>query len=574
MSFDYTHRIGRFGQGLPEPLRRAVQALALLMLILPVVAAAAGADASLIENGRRIYQEGVLPDGSLLRAQRPEGFVMEGEHAACVVCHRRSGMGSVEGNVDTTVLVPPVAGPVLFAPSRYATIPFDPAHHYIPTDAWLRILTRSAYDESSFARAVREGLDPDGKGLVSPMPSFNLDDAAVAALVAYLSQLTGTPAPGVDKDALHLATVVTPDVNPDRSEAVLSVLREWSSYSRGGSGVPWKLHVWKLSGDPDTWTTQLETYYRQRPVFALLSGVGSTEWVPVHQFCEQYGIPCILPSVDVAPDPGDGWYSVYYSPGVGLEAGILARYLQESGLTSAEGTKLIQLYADASGRYAARQLSDRLGSDAITVSKRRFRSISPASALKGIGAGDAVVLWLRPDEIMQLAAEMPQGPEAQTVYISTLLSAPEELSLPAAWKQRVRFVSLFDDLSLQGEIARQRLEERLESAGLTGLRYRRLQADAYAACVLFNEVLGRIRKQEIRRPAVPLSREHVLETLEKLVYKYSDSTDLVDTESHIAWYGRMSLGPRQRVAVRGGTILRYSSPDSTRLTAVSRRIVP
>jgi hypothetical protein len=94
-----------------------------------------------------------------------------------------------------------------------------------------------------------------------------------------------------------------------------------------------------------------------------------------------------------------------------------------------------------------------------------------------------------------------------------------------------------------------------------------LQADAYAACYLFNEALAEIRKQDVRRPAVPLSREHLLETLETLLNKYNDSTDLVDPDSHVAYYGRMSLGPRQRVAVRGGTIMRYASPDSNRLVA-------
>ena len=195
-------------------------------------------------------------------------------------------------------------------------------------------------------------------------------------------------------------------------------------------------------------------------------------------------------------------------------------------------------------------------------------------ALDGLNAADILVLWLRPDEIGQLAAVMPQGPGVNKVFISALLATPEALDLPASWKQRVHYVSLFDDKDLQGEIARLRLERWLELADLAGHENRRLQADAYAACYLFNEALAHIRGQEYRRPAVPLSREHLLETLEDLVKKNSDSTDLVDPDSHVAYYGRMSLGPRQRVAVRGGAIMRYKSTDDDRLVAVSRRIVP
>jgi hypothetical protein len=102
----------------------------------------------------------------------------------------------------------------------------------------------------------------------------------------------------------------------------------------------------------------------------------------------------------------------------------------------------------------------------------------------------------------------------------------------------------------------------------------RPQADAYAAAYLFTRALGEIRGQELRRPAVPLIREHVLEMLEDEANKYTDGTDLVDPDSHVALYGRMSLGPKQRTAVRGGTLLRYASPESDRLVPASNRIVP
>jgi hypothetical protein len=160
------------------------------------------------------------------------------------------------------------------------------------------------------------------------------------------------------------------------------------------------------------------------------------------------------------------------------------------------------------------------------------------------------------------------------VFVSALLATPGALNLPPAWKTRVNYVSLFDDLGLQGEIARLRLQRWLELAALADLPERRLQADAYAASYLFNDALAETREQEVRRPAVPLNREHLLETLEALVNKNNDSTDLVDPDSHVAYYGRMSLGPRQRVAVRGGTIMRYASPGSSRLVATSKRIVP
>lgn len=57
-----------------------------------------------------------------------------------------------------------------------------------------------------------------------------------------------------------------------------------------------------------------------------------------------------------------------------------------------------------------------------------------------------------------------------------------------------------------------------------------------------------------------MSREHLLEALEQEVNKYADGTPLVDPDSHVAFYGRMSLGPRQRMATRGGGCCCASCP--------------
>ena len=546
----------------------------LLLLLMLAVTNATESDVLLIEKGRRIYEDGALPNGEPLRAMRPEGFVMEGNHAACITCHRRSGMGSVEGSIDSTILVSPVAGPVLFAPARFSDSYLDDSHHYVPNEAWKRSLTRPAYDRQSLGRALREGLDSGDMRLVAPMPRYELDDVSVAALSAYLQQLSSTPAPGIEPDALHLATVVTPDAKPGHTDAVLGVLRAWSKSARG-AGKPWRLHVWELSGSAETWFTQLEQHYRQRPVFALLSGIGGSVWEPVHNFCERNQVPCLLPSIEVMPDTGSDWYSMYFSPGVDLEARVLARYLGNLVAAQDHGANIVQVYSDASGRHAMELLSTRLNRITGQVIQRRFRATSPRTTMKDVSAGDILVLWLRPDEIAQLVTELPEGPVAGRVFASALLATPEALALPPAWKARVNYVSLFDDLGLQGEIARLRLERWLKLAGLAeNIGNRRLQADGYAACYLLNDALAEIREQEVRRPAVPLRREHLLETLETLVNKYNDSTNLVDPDSHVAYYGRMSLGPRQRVAVRGGIIMRYASPNSGQLVAASKRIVP
>lgn len=520
------------------------------------------------EIGRRIYEEGIRPDGSPLRGIRPEGAVLAGEQAACTSCHRRSGLGAIEG----TILVPPVAGRLLFAPAPSFGYVVNPRMGNAPSDAWARALTRGAYDVATLGRALSEGLDPNGKALSAPMPRYALDARELAALSAYLRQLSSNPSPGVAADDLHLATVVTPDAPAGHADAVTDVLRAWSNQTQG-SGLPWSLEVWKLSGLPESWTQQLQAYYRRQPVFGLLSGAGGAEWEPVHRFCEAERIPCVLPSLDAAPDAGTDFYSLYYSPGVALEAVVLASHLDAAAKAGGPRSRVIQVTSDASGRRAAAGLRSSLSAGDAQVAERQYRLIAPAAALDGLCASDDLVLWLRPAELSQLAADVPAGPAAGRVFLSAMLAPPDTVDLPPSWKARVTYVSLFDDLGYQGEIARLRLKRWLDLVGVRYGRSLRVEADAYAACSLLSTALSQIRTQQLRWREMSLRREHLIETLEAVVTKYSDGTGIVDADSHVAYYGRMSLGPRQRTAVRGGTLLRYASPNSEELEPIGDRIV-
>lgn len=529
-----------------------------------------------IEIGRRLFEDGVLPDGGALRALRPEGIGLEGREAACARCHRRSGMGSFEG----TVFVPPILGDLLFRDAhfdesyrdaaRFEGSYLDPRFHFRP-DAWRRAMTRPAYDAASLARALREGVDPAGKPLVAPMPRFDLDDAQVDAVVAYLRSLSAQATPGVEPGVLHLATVIAPDAPPGREAAVVGVLKAWIA-SSGAVGEGWRLHVWRLAGAPETWASQLQEQYRRRPVFALLSGAGGAEWGPVHRFCEDNRIPCLLPSLDVAPVGEGGYYTLYFSPGVTLEARVLAGYWRSAD--APRPRRLIQIHAGAAGARAAAALVSDLGHDGPEVIDRRYRVTAPLAALNGLGDDDALVLWLTPDAIAPLVAAHPEGVAATRVYLSALLAPPDAVALPPAWKRQVRYLSLFDDLGVQAEIARLRLLNWLDAAGLPRGGDVRAKADAFAACYLMYRALVELRAEEIWRPAVALGREHLLEEFEGVISKNNDGTGVVDPHSHVALYGRMSLAADQRVAVRGGSLLRFADPGSARLVADSERIVP
>ncbi|HLP97373.1 MAG TPA: hypothetical protein VK149_02895 [Sideroxyarcus sp.] len=523
----------------------------LLLGVLLLAAAPAVAGEALSELGRRIYVDGILPDGTLLTATRfKENATASGAEAACINCHRRSGYGSIEGRF----LVPPVAGAALFAPGAFA-VPAASRQKRPPGIQVERFRARSAYNERKLRRALRDGIDPDGNPLRPLMARYDLDAYAVKALAAYLRQLSGAAAPGISGDTLHLGTVITPGVPPPQREALLEVLHAYAA-TRKSWGMNWQLHVWQLSGAPQEWEAQLDEQYRRQPVFALLSGAGMAEWQPVHRFCERRALACVLPSVELAPERDSDYYPLYFSSGLALEAQLLAHHLSAE---PAPPQRLLQVVADASGERAAAALREALERNGSKIAVQQMTPEEYAAAPPA--AGTAAVCWLRPPQIAALTAAV-QTP-ASPIYLSALLAPPEELALPERWKQALRVVSMYDLLA----------EQRAQAVLLPWLArngiaedYLRLRGDAYAASDFLNKAITAVQMQTTGGIPGSLTRERLLEALESTLTVFRDDT--------APYYWRLSLGPGQRLPVKGGALLHYAAPDATELTPFTARIVP
>jgi hypothetical protein len=330
---------------------------------------------------------------------------------------------------------------------------------------------------------------------------------------------------------------------------MLDTLGEWFKQRR--TGRRWILHVWDLQGAPDAWEAQLDRMYAEAPVFAVLSSLGGAQWSPVHRFCERAKLPCVLPNIELAPPAEGDFYSVYFSAGLTLEAAALAKYLKEQDDTS-RAVRAVQIFADAAGERAAAALGEALG-DSIPVETRRYDGEAPLAALDGLAARDALVLWLRQDEVSALAAAAPARLPVSAMYLSATLSAPEDAHLPTAWRPIARFVTQFDDPARQLVRASVTLIPWLSAAGrsLTELR---VQSDTYAAAYCFTDALARTRG--------PTNREWLIESLER-----------IETSS-AARYPLLSLGPGQRHAVKSAGILRYRPPSFQALDPLGHRIVP
>jgi hypothetical protein len=533
---------------------------ALLLLLSPVAALAAPPPST--AAGARIFRDGLLPAGKPLGGQREGGVDVEGVAAACATCHRRSGLGSWEGQS----VVPPITGKYLFRSGARNVEDVDAPHvlGYVPN--------RQAYTDKTLARAIRHGVDQQGRKLSFLMPRYPLDEATMASLIAYLKGLAAGPVPGVDQDTLHFATIVTPDADPVARRGMLDVLRQFFADKNAGyrgesrpmkstRGVmyrvnrKWQLHVWELSGPPETWEGQLRTRLAAEPVFAVVSGIGGRTWAPVHRFCEESALPCLLPNVELPVDAEQDFYTVYFSRGVLLEARLVARKLREAQ-ASMGLRRVIQVVREGDvGEEAARALQAARPAIGLPTETRRIASGDApgriADALAGVGPGDAVVLWVRGADLKALPAGPPP---ASAVYVSGLLGGLENAPLPAEWRATTHLTYPFD-------LPEQRKVRMSFPFGWFKVRdipvvAERVQTDTYLACVILSETVGHMLDSFVR--------DYLVERVEVMLSHRQVN----------GYYPRLGLAPGQRFASKGAYVVHLVGAQGTRVAPEGDWTVP
>jgi hypothetical protein len=526
------------------------------------------AEAPSADIGESIYRRGVVASDAPLRGIRQIGSPgLAGADAACVNCHRRSGLGSREG----TITIPPVTSEYLFH-ARGSAAQEPMLHGYGNT-----LGHRDPYTDATLARAIREGLDSGGRPLNPLMPRFALDDASMGELIGYLKTLGTRPMRGVTDTVLHFATVVTPDADPARRQGTLDVLRQYviekNSFpypvslrqSNPGEavhrmGIPngsrhWQLHIWELTGAADTWNDQLKHDYAREPVMALLSGVGGKQWGPVHEFCEGEQIPCLFPNVEVPAIASGDFYSLYFSKGVLLEAELMSSRIG-AVVKGKSGASVVQIYrAGDSGEAGANALEASLQSRAIKFSREKLPAAPLGSglgpALRHAAKADALVLWLRPADLGALG----KFPAAQpAVFLSGLMGGLEQAPLPASWRPHTQMAYPFD---LPGSRV-----VRVDYP-LGWFRFRHIpvvalqtQADTYLACGILTEALNHMG--EVSDPT------YLVELLQ----------DTLDHRMLTGYYPRLTLAAGQTVASKGGYLVKFADPSGTRLVADGDWTVP
>jgi len=382
------------------------------------------------------------------------------------------------------------------------------------------------------------------------MPRYQLSASDTQALIQYLRSLSADEPPGVTKQELHLATLITAGVSPRERNALLGVLektiadrnadvrlRQRGSFGHSQIFREWRLHVWELHGAPASWGQQLERHYHEQPVFAVLGGVGHGSWSAIHRTCENLELPCLLPNTD-EPSFADGdFYSIYFTRGVEQEADVLAQQLRERAQVAPLRVTQV-LRAGDSGEIAARRLQRALADTQVQLNERSLAAGVQAGAAFWTATfsthADAYVFWLSDQDVMSLGAHTGEG--TATFYVSGSLLVDPVAALAPAVRGKTKVVQLHA-LPAVWQVQRARLDNWLGLHGLEKIEGR-IQANTAVLASLFTVAFSHMRDEG-------LSREYLIERLEH-----------VESEAMVwpSLYPYFSLGTGQRIGSQGGYI--------------------
>jgi hypothetical protein len=540
-----------------------------------------------IENqhapGQGIYREGVLPSGEAFPVLVQGDIPVDSRLFTCESCHRRSGLGTTE----SFIVIPPINGNNLFR-SRQLWDQWrrhsDPGstesgHRKVPS-FFLGKDLRPAYTEESLAKVIRTGIDPSGRELDFAMPRYDLNEQDMPVLIRYLKGLSPELSPGVTEETLHFATIVSDGVSPEKKEAMLSVLRSHirdrnthttrNLQKRARKGAFIKrdmdaayrdltLDVWELKGPRETWQDQLASYYSKKPVFALLGGIAEGDWTPIHEFCEQYRIPCIFPITDQPVISNTDWNTLYFSKGLYQEGETAASYLRRTNKFDKD-VEIVQVYRSGSrGALAARGFQEKwkkfgrpppenlvLSPDEAITDKFVKKLTMPQ--MKRI-----ILLWVETGDIADIEKLTGNSFMPEMIFISSGLIGENLSSISYRWRDSVYITypySFPQDKVKNINFLKTWLK--IKKIPVTDIN---IQSKMYFLGWMLTESLMAMRSE--------FYRDYFLESFEMMT----------DQSHSITVYPRLSFGAGQRYASKGCYIVQLGKGASPALIQKSEWVI-
>ena len=545
-------------------------AISLFVLLLPASSTFANdVQEESILAGKNIYMHGKLSSGEDVFATTVGDVQLTGEQAACVNCHRHSGLGSIEGST----IAPAITGEILFSEQKIK------AHRYQPlANQAAYALDRPAYTENSLKNTLISGVDINGKPLELLMPRYTFAENDFKHLHAYLNSLSINNA-GVTDTTLHIATIIDGRASADKINTMLSTLERFISDLNSGTRrevertaqAPiqkewlyrgyrkYKLHIWKLSGEPDSWQKQLNKYYDETPVFAVVSGISKDSWENIDRFCNAREVPCILPNTKTPGYSANNFYTLYFNAGPYNDASVITRYFHDKTTNNNEAVNIVQLYDGSSySEVAKNTLHDEFASDKkYNISSVSLDTINNNQNIDQHlkNKNTTVIIWSEKLDASLIEALSSNKNKIKSIFIPYYLATSSET--------RKKLDNIGLEVLTSYPYVKPSSEPRDTIRSTVWGRSRKI--DTTEKAVFTNTFTAiKLLLNAIKHARSHFNRAYIIELLEHKL----------DKSVLTGMYPKLTIGPGQRYASRGGYIMKVPDDVSSALQPVSEWLLP
>ena len=466
-------------------------------------------------RGKEIYLRGTSPSGNAITGWMGE-LSVPASNLNCSGCHGMRGEGKTESGITAGNLTWPNL--------------IKPYGHTHPTGR-----QHGPFNESSFIRAVVNGVDSNGNNLLISMPRFKISAADMADLIAYLKRIDSDLDPGVTDNSVKVGLVVPSEgALADVGAAMKDVLSAYFDDLNNRGGI--------FNRKVDLRFTNVGTaqnFARDEQLFAFVGGLSAGADTQLAAIARTEEIPFIGPSTLLphVETPANR-YLFYLLPGVEEQAiSLVNRAAAEPELQNASvaivhnGNPL-----SVAAAKAAEQQAKKIGLKQVDTSNISGLKNSGAKAVFFFGTGKEQSDFLREAEAANWYPHF---------FFLGVMTGKEIPTLTPTFKDKIfiAFPTLPADITSEGMAEFRALHEKYKFAP----RHTASQLAAFAAAKVFVAALMRTGKD--------LNRENLIKALEGL-YDYDTGVT-----------PRITFGPNKRVGAAGAHVVRIDLAEKEFTTA-------
>ncbi len=264
-------------------------------------------------RGKQIYVHGESESGTPINAIVSRGgAAIAASILPCVGCHGDDGKGRPEGGV--------VPADITW---NKLTASYGHEHAYGRS--------HPAFDEKSVAVAIITGQDPANNSLDAAMPRYDMSQADMADLIAYLQYIEDDFDPGLSEDTIRIGSILPMEGSlQGLGMAMKQVLDAYFADINASGGIHGRsielvIAEYKPDAAQSGWQTR--DLLQQDSVFAMVSGYAAGIESEIAALAEEFEVPMIGPHTQL-PREGNGLdrHSFYLTGGLIQQVAVLARH--------------------------------------------------------------------------------------------------------------------------------------------------------------------------------------------------------------------------------------------------------